>query len=85
MPAPVRIELPPELIDVIAARVEAKSAPADGWLSKQGLADYLGCSVRWIESRTAEGMPSALIAGRRKFKPHEAETWLERAGHLERT
>ena len=54
------------------------------WLDKKGLADHLGCGTRWIEARLAEGMPSAMIAGRRKFRATEVESWLERAGHLRR-
>jgi hypothetical protein len=34
--------------------------------------------------RVAEGMPSAMIAGRRKFRASEVEEWLERVGHLRR-
>jgi hypothetical protein len=54
------------------------------WLDKRALANHLGCGIRWIEMRTAEGMPSAIIAGRRKFRASEVEEWLERAGHLRR-
>lgn len=55
------------------------------WLDKARLAEHLGCGVRWIEMRVAEGMPSAMIAGRRKFRASEVEAWLERAGHLRRS
>lgn len=55
------------------------------WLDKRGIADHLGCGIRWIEMRVAEGMPSATIAGRRKFRASEVEEWLERAGHLRRS
>lgn len=54
------------------------------WMTKAELAEHLGCGVRWIEMRVAEGMPSALIASRRKFKASEVEPWLERAGYLVR-
>ena len=54
------------------------------WLDKRGLAEHLGCGVRWVEARLAEGMPSAMIAGRRKFRASEVEPWLERAGHIRR-
>ena len=59
-------------------------AHLEPWLDKRGLASHLGCGVRWIEMRVAEGMPSALIAGRRKFRASEVEPWLERAGHIRR-
>jgi hypothetical protein len=55
------------------------------WLDKRRLAEHLGCGIRWIEMRVAEGMPCAMIAGRRKFRTSEVEEWLERAGHLRRS
>lgn len=55
------------------------------WLTKADLAEHLGCSVRWIESRIADGLPCATIAGRRKFKASEAEEWLEREGYIVRS
>lgn len=54
------------------------------WLDKSGLAQFYSCGTRWIEERVAEGMPSALIAGKRKFRVSECEPWLERAGHIVR-
>lgn len=54
------------------------------WVGKAGLARHLACGIRWVEERTREGMPSALIAGRRKYKISEAEAWLERSGHIKR-
>ncbi len=60
-------------------------AELERWLDKRALADHLGCGVRWIEDRLSEGMPSAMIAGRRKFRASEVEEWLERNGHLRRS
>lgn len=54
------------------------------WLDKHGLAAHLGCGVRWIEYRVRDGLPSAIIAGKRKFRASEAERWLEREGYLVR-
>lgn len=54
------------------------------WLDKRELAQRLGCSVRWVENAARKGMPSAMIAGRRKFRFSEVEPWLEEHGHLER-
>jgi hypothetical protein len=59
--------------------------PQEPWLNKRRLAEHLGCGIRWIEMRVAEGMPCAMIAGRRKFRASEVEDWLERAGHLRRS
>jgi hypothetical protein len=54
------------------------------WLGYADLARHLDCSVRWLKSRVAEGMPSAMIAGRRKMKASEAEDWLAKEGYLVR-
>lgn len=54
------------------------------WLDKKHLASHLGCSVRWVELRQADGMPHAVIAGRVKFRASEVEPWLEAHGHLQR-
>jgi DNA-binding Lrp family transcriptional regulator len=48
-------------------------------------AEALGCSERWLKYRVAEGMPSEIIAGRRKVIPMEAEQWLEKEGHIVRS
>jgi hypothetical protein len=64
--------------------MSAEIIELERWLDKRGLASHLGCGIRWIEMRVAEGMPSTMIAGRRKFRASEVEEWLERAGHLRR-
>lgn len=82
-----RIEFPPELIDAIASavikRLEDRPRDSAPWIDKRQLAAELRCSVRWIEDRLRDGMPSAMIAGRRKFLRAEVERWLESAGHIE--
>ena len=45
-------------------------------LSKRELAVRLGRSVRWVELRVAEGMPSSLVNGRRVFVVGDVEDWL---------
>jgi predicted DNA-binding transcriptional regulator AlpA len=47
-------------------------------LSKKQLAAHYGFSTRWVELRVNEGMPSALIGGRRRFKLSEIDHWLKR-------
>ena len=59
-------------------------AHLEPWLDKKGLAAHLGCGVRFLEYRLADGLPHAIIAGRVKFRASEAECWLEEHGHLER-
>ena len=55
------------------------------WLTTTAIAEFFGCSERQIRYWKADGMPSAIIGGRRKYRPSECEPWLERAGHLRRT
>lgn len=54
------------------------------WLDKRGLAEYLSCSVRSVETALSEGLPATRIFGRPKFKASEAEAWLEAHGYLQR-
>jgi hypothetical protein len=67
-----------------AEQIAALLRGAEPWLDKRGLAQHLSCSVRSIEAARAEGMPSAVIFGRRKFRVSEVEHWLEEHGYLDR-
>lgn len=52
------------------------------WLTLAELAEHLKVSPRWLKYRIKEGMPSSIIAGRRKFKASTCEDWLEKEGHM---
>lgn len=52
------------------------------WLDKKQLAQELGCSVSYVQKRTAEGMPSRLFAGKRQYRKRPCETWLAEHGYL---
>lgn len=54
------------------------------WLDKHQFAEHLSSSPRWVVAREEEGMPSAMIAGKLKFKVSEAEPWLQEHGHINR-
>ena len=60
------------------------SATNEAWLPLRVMAAQLGCSPRWLEYRVAEGMPTAVIAGRRKCRASEVERCLERHGYMRR-
>jgi hypothetical protein len=60
------------------------AATGEAWLPLRLMAAQLGCSLRWLEYRVSEGMPTAVIAGRRKCRPSEVERWLERHGYMRR-
>lgn len=69
----LRLDLPPELLDEIAAEVtrrvlaEIGSPPAARWLTgAKAAADYLGCSERRIYNRLHE-IPHAKDGGRLMF------------------
>jgi hypothetical protein len=51
-------------------------------LTKAEYAEHLRCSIRWVEYRLAEGLPSEMIAGKHKFRPSVADEWLRREGHI---
>lgn len=51
-------------------------------LTKRELAEELRCSVRFIEYRLKDGLPSEMFAGRRQFLLSEVEPWLRRNGHM---
>lgn len=46
-------------------------------LNKKQLAARYGRSVRWVEGKVSEGMPSSLDErGRRRFRLSDVEDWL---------
>lgn len=59
--------------------------PSEPWVSWAQLSTFLGgaCKKRWLEARVAEGMPSAIIAGKRVFRISEVVPWLRDRGHIE--
>ena len=54
------------------------------YVSLAKFAEILDCSERWLKYRVAEGMPSAIIAGRRKVLVSQAMKWLEKEKHVVR-
>jgi hypothetical protein len=45
-------------------------------LTKRQLASHFQMSTRWVELRMAEGMPSELISGRRRYRLSAVNGWL---------
>lgn len=54
------------------------------WISIDDVASFFGISRRWLEYRLEDGLPSAKIAGKRRFRASEVEDWLSKEGFLER-
>lgn len=52
----------------------------DRLLGKEELGNALGRSVRWVEERTAEGMPSRIEGVRRVYKETACRNWLAKRG-----
>jgi hypothetical protein len=50
------------------------------WVSKRTLAAHYEASIRWVESKLAEGMPSVMIGGMRRFRISETDRWLVEEG-----
>jgi phage terminase Nu1 subunit (DNA packaging protein) len=63
---------------VSGAQVIALGAPAtsEAWLTKAQLAERLDVSIRWIDYRRCEGMPSHKWGGVVRFRLSEVEAWL---------
>lgn len=57
-----------------------RRAGSEPWLSKRQIAAHFGFSIRWVELRVHEGMPSQMIGGRRRFRVSECETWIFERG-----
>lgn len=55
------------------------------WVSLADLAKHCGCSVRFLKYRVSEGMPSAIVCGKRKVQMRTAIDWLERENHIVRS
>lgn len=53
---------------------------AEPWVSKKQLAGHFGYSIRWVELRVREGMPSQMIGGQRRFRISECESWVMERG-----
>jgi hypothetical protein len=47
------------------------------WCTKQELAEHLGFSVRWVELRVREGMPTRRMGQRLRFQISAVEAWLD--------
>jgi hypothetical protein len=56
-----------------------RAASPEPYLTKRELARHYRYSIRWVESRTAAGMPSRMIGGQRRYRLSETEPWLEAA------
>lgn len=81
---PIRLETAQlaELAAQVAALVPR--AEPEQYLTKQGLADALGCSVRSVEGAMKAGLPHWIIFGKAKFLRSETDPWLELHGYIER-
>jgi excisionase family DNA binding protein len=60
-----------------ATVIQFPALAAEPYLSKRQLADLLGFSVRWVDYKVREGMPSHRFGKRRRFRLSEVERWLE--------
>lgn len=59
--------------DPCAAPVEEA---AEHWVTKRGLAEHLGVTPRWIESRQRVGLPCLRLGGMNRYRVSEVEAWL---------
>jgi hypothetical protein len=53
------------------------------YVDKRAIAEHYSCGVRTVEEWLRQGAPSALIAGRRKFRLSVLDPWLRRASLID--
>ena len=59
---------------------ESISSVPERYVTKADVAAQYSMSVRWVEVITAEGCPSRLIGGRRRYPLSEVDAWLVARG-----
>ena len=74
----IAVELPDDLIETLVERVAERIKPQQRWAEIDGVADYLGCSVRRVRDLRERGLPAKRIGRRLLFDLREVDAWLER-------
>jgi excisionase family DNA binding protein len=64
------------LADAVAARLEERRR----WTELNGVAEYLGCSVRRVRDLRERGLPAKRVGKRLVFDLREVDAWIEREG-----
>jgi hypothetical protein len=74
----VSIELPDDLVDVLAERVLERIEGRKRWHSLSSLAVELNMSPRQVRGLRERGMPAKRIGKKLVFDMRDVEEWLER-------
>jgi excisionase family DNA binding protein len=78
------LPLPSEFVDALAQRVAeiiSEREQAQRWaVGIEGLAAYLGCSLRLARELRAKGLPAKKVGRRVYFDTREVDEWLTREG-----
>jgi hypothetical protein len=83
----VEIPIPPELVEELADRVAERLAEKRRWAEIEGVADYLGCSIRRVRDLRERGLPAKRI-GRRLIlacRPKNVAAMLRDTSPVDRT
>jgi excisionase family DNA binding protein len=72
------LELPDDLVEALTERVAEKLESQRRWAEIDGVAEYLGCSVRRVRDLRERGLPAKRIGRRLLFDLREVDAWLER-------
>jgi hypothetical protein len=70
------LEVSDEFIDVLADRV-AERLERPRWAEIEGVANYLGMSVRRVRDLRERGLPAKLVGRRLIFDLRAVDAWLE--------
>lgn len=72
------LELPDDLVEALTERVAERLEARQRWAEIDGVADYLGCSVRRVRDLRERGLPAKRIGRRLLFDLRAVDAWLER-------
>ena len=69
--------IPDDLLDALVERVLARIEAQRRWAEIEGVADYLGVSVRRVRDLRERGLPARQVGRRLIFDLREVDAWLE--------
>jgi excisionase family DNA binding protein len=80
------LELPEALFEALAERVAEiieERTSRQQYAEIQGVAEYIGCSVRRVRDLRERGLPAKRIGRRLLFDLREVDAWIARQGWSE--
>jgi excisionase family DNA binding protein len=73
----IQFEVPEDLIEALTGRGLERLEERPRWAEIEGVARYLGCSVRRVRDLRGRGLPAKRVGKRLVFDLREVDAWLE--------